>query len=33
MQFTEQHQQIRNTVRQFVEKEINPHVDKWEADG
>jgi citronellyl-CoA dehydrogenase len=33
MRFTEEHQQLRRTVREFVEKEINPHVDKWEAAG
>src|SRR4051812_4327927 len=33
MRFTEEHQQLRRTVRDFVEKEINPHVDKWERDG
>lgn len=33
MRFTEEHQQLRRTVRDFVEKEINPHVDKWEREG
>jgi citronellyl-CoA dehydrogenase len=33
MQFTEQHDQIRHTVQQFVEKEVNPHVDQWEEEG
>jgi citronellyl-CoA dehydrogenase len=33
MRFTEEHQQLRKTVRDFVEKEINPHVDAWERDG
>ena len=33
MRFTEEHLQLRRTVRDFVEKEINPHVDKWERDG
>jgi citronellyl-CoA dehydrogenase len=33
MRFTEEHQQLRRTVRDFVEKEINPHVDAWERDG
>ncbi len=33
MRFTEEHQQLRRTVRDFVEKEINPHMDKWERDG
>lgn len=30
MRFTEEHLQLRRTVRDFVEKEINPHVDSWE---
>ena len=33
MRFTEEHLQLRRTVRDFVEKEINPHVDEWEAAG
>ena len=33
MRFTEEHNAIRNTVSQFVEKEINPYVDEWEAEG
>src|SRR5437899_1038300 len=33
MRFTEEHQQLRRTVREFVEKEINPHMDKWEREG
>ncbi len=33
MRFTEEHQQLRRTVREFVEKEINPHIDTWERDG
>jgi citronellyl-CoA dehydrogenase len=33
MRFTEEHQQLRRTVRDFVEKEINPHVDEWEKAG
>jgi citronellyl-CoA dehydrogenase len=31
MQFTEQHEQLKNTVIKFVEQEINPHLDAWEA--
>jgi len=31
MQFTEQHEQLRKTVIKFVEQEINPHLDAWEA--
>jgi len=33
MRFTEEHQQLRRTVRDFVEKEINPHIDGWEKEG
>ena len=30
MQLTEEHEEIRRTVRRFVEAEINPYVDEWE---
>ena len=30
MQFTDEHELFRKTVRDFVEREINPHVDAWE---
>ncbi len=30
MQFTHEHNELRRTVRKFVETEINPHVDEWE---
>ena len=33
MQFTEEHQALRKTVRDFVENEINPNCDQWERDG
>ncbi len=33
MQFTDQHNEIRRTVFQFVEKEINPYVEEWEEAG
>jgi citronellyl-CoA dehydrogenase len=33
MRLTEEHQQLRRTVREFVDKEINPNVDAWERDG
>ncbi|MCW5723966.1 MAG: acyl-CoA dehydrogenase family protein [Maricaulaceae bacterium] len=33
MQFTEQHQQLRDTVAKFVAGEINPHVEEWEKAG
>src|SRR5436305_4803098 len=33
MRFSEEHTQLRKTVRDFVDKEINPYVEKWEKDG
>ena len=33
MQFTAEHNIFRNTVRAFVENELNPHVDEWEEAG
>ena len=33
MRFTEEHQQLRKTVRDFVDKEINPHMEVWEREG
>ncbi len=33
MEFTEDHAMFRKTVRDVVEREINPHVDEWEAAG
>jgi citronellyl-CoA dehydrogenase len=33
MRFTEEHDQLRAVVRRFVEREINPHADEWEAAG
>ena len=33
MQFTEEHEAIRRTVSQFIDREINPHADQWEQDG
>ena len=31
--FTDEHEMFRQTVRDFVEKEINPHAEAWEAAG
>ncbi|MDH4015983.1 MAG: acyl-CoA dehydrogenase family protein, partial [Actinomycetota bacterium] len=31
--FTKEHQEFRASVRRFVETEINPYADAWEADG
>jgi citronellyl-CoA dehydrogenase len=33
MLFTEEHAHLRESVRRFIEKEINPHVDAWEEAG
>jgi citronellyl-CoA dehydrogenase len=33
MRLTEEHQAIRHTIAQFVEKELNPHCDEWEREG
>jgi citronellyl-CoA dehydrogenase len=33
VKFTEEHAQLRRTVREFVDKEINPHVAEWEEAG
>lgn len=32
MIFTEQHEELRRSIRRFVDQEINPHVDQWEAE-
>ena len=31
--FTREHEMLRKSVRAFVEKEVAPHVDEWEAAG
>jgi citronellyl-CoA dehydrogenase len=31
MKFTQEHEEIRRTMRKFIDAEINPHVDEWEA--
>ncbi len=33
MIFTEEHDMVRETIRDFVEAEINPNVDEWESAG
>ena len=33
MNFSAEHQLFRKTVRDFVEHEIEPHVDRWEREG
>ena len=32
MQLTQDHEQIRDTVRRWADEKINPHVDRWEAE-
>lgn len=32
MYFNEDHEALRDTVRKFVDKEINPYMDEWEND-
>ena len=31
--FTEEHEELRRVVRQFVDREIRPHVEEWERAG
>ncbi|MCW8327828.1 acyl-CoA dehydrogenase family protein [Photobacterium sp. SDRW27] len=33
MNFTEEHDAIRQTISRFIDKEINPYCDQWEKDG
>lgn len=33
MKFTPEHEMFRQSVRRFVEQELNPHVDEWEEAG
>ena len=33
MQFTAEHDELRKTVARFVDTELNPHVEQWEAEG
>ncbi|MDP6691463.1 MAG: acyl-CoA dehydrogenase family protein, partial [Alphaproteobacteria bacterium] len=33
MMFSEQHEELRNSVRRFVAAEINPYVEEWEEAG
>ncbi|MDQ2926947.1 MAG: acyl-CoA dehydrogenase family protein, partial [Pseudomonadota bacterium] len=32
MLVTHEHEEIRRTLKRFIDDEINPHVDEWEAD-
>ncbi len=31
--FTEEHELLRQSIREFVEKELAPHAEEWEAEG
>ena len=31
MQFTHEHEEIQRTLKRFIDEEINPNVDEWEA--
>ncbi|MCJ8169029.1 citronellyl-CoA dehydrogenase [Atopomonas sediminilitoris] len=33
MLFTQEHQELRRTIKNFIDSEINPHVDEWEKAG
>jgi len=33
MQLTPQHQALRDSLTQFIDNEINPHVEEWERIG
>ena len=33
MIYTEEHERLKDSVRRFVDAEINPHVDEWERAG
>ena len=33
MLFTEEHQEIRRTISNFVANEVNPYVEEWEQEG
>ena len=31
MEFTHEHEELKRNLKRFIDKEINPHVDDWEA--
>ena len=33
MYFTEEHQLFRESLKEFLQKEVVPHIDKWEETG
>jgi citronellyl-CoA dehydrogenase len=32
MKLTDEHEQLRDSLRKFIDREINPHVDQWEDE-
>ena len=32
MKFTDEHEQLRDSLRKFIDREINPHVEAWEDE-
>jgi len=32
MQFTHEHEELQRTLKRFIDEQINPHVDAWEAE-
>lgn len=33
MQFTSEHEDLRRTIRKWIDAEVNPHTEEWEASG
>ena len=31
MQLTHEHEELKRNLKRFIDDEINPHVDEWEA--
>ena len=31
MRYTHEHEEIQRTLKRFIDDEVNPHVDAWEA--
>jgi citronellyl-CoA dehydrogenase len=31
MQYTHEHQEIQKTLKRYIDEQVNPHVDEWEA--
>ena len=32
MKFTDEHEQLRDSLRKFIDREINPYVEQWENE-